>query len=349
MTGYRPPRVRVGAQELPRLGDFDGKPLVYAFDPSPNDVAYGTSYFGLVESDFWPYGAVRTESGRWYAYFRSIAGRVSTGLAVMSQDEGPLRFDARSAPSHVGPVQRTADDAADLYEGESPASRFSLRAGTDHVDWREGTQLHLAGPMAGPGLQMFSAWRELDGSPAHMLHAHVGYEVHGEVFGEPASGYLGLAKSYLPYGLEWLAERTRFGPACGLCALWLAFLNVYADGSVERGMMAHGGAANSFRFASVVRRDGLELSTDLLEVDYRISPSSSFESITFHIGAGGDWVFDARPDDWLDFTGMGGDVSNEQPAGYHVTLGTLRRVGDARQPMVAVAWVEGFPEAWDRA
>jgi hypothetical protein len=166
------------------------------------------------------------------------------------------------------------------------------------------------------------------------------------VLGERAAGYLGLAKAFLPYGLEWAVRGRRFGPASGLCALWAAFLNVYADGSSERGMFAHGGAANRFRLASVVRRDGLEFATDRLDVDYRLSRHHFFESIDFHVGNGQAWEFTARASDYLDSTGMQEDFSVEPPAGYHVALGTLRRVGDDRDAVVSIAWVEGFPEAW---
>jgi hypothetical protein len=217
---------------------------------------------------------VLTENGRWFAYVRSISGRATTGLGILGQAEGPghpLRPDLRAAESYVGGLRRATTDDTDLYEAAGPGPAFSLHAGTERVDWMEGSNLRLSGPIASPGLQMLVAWRELDGTVSHMLYAHVAYEVHGEVFGEHASGYLGLAKVYMPYGLEWLVSGRRFGPATGLCALWVGFLNVYADGSTERGMMAYGGAANRFRFASVLRREGLEFATDLLEADYRLS------------------------------------------------------------------------------
>jgi hypothetical protein len=78
-----------------------------------------------------------------------------------------------------------------------------------------------------------------------------------------------------------------------------------------------------------------------------LSPRCSFESIHFRVGNGQEWAFTAGPNDYLDLTGTGGDFSLEPPAGYHVTLGSMRRVGDRRQPTFSVAWAEGFPEAWD--
>jgi hypothetical protein len=334
--------------QLPRLGDFEGRPLADAFAPAPGDVRYGTRYYGLVESDFWPYGAVRTESGRWYAYHRGINGRASTGAGIMSQGDGPLRFDPRSLDCYRGAVARGVEDGAELYRSVDVPGAFSLRVGTERVEWSETTHLRLAGPIAGPGLQMLTAWREDDGSIAHHLHAHLGYEVHGEVFGEPVSGYLGLARTFLPYGLEWLVDGQRFGPARGLCSLWIAFLNAFDYGSTERGMMAHGGRSNGFRFASVVRRDGLEFSTDLVEVDYRVSPHPHLEAVDLRVGNGQEWRFRAEPGDRLDLTAAhdGAGDGAGSPAGYRVSLGTMRRAGDERVPTVQVAWAEGFPEAW---
>lgn len=321
---------------------------MYAFATAPGDVSYGTRYYGLVESDFWPYGAVRTESGRWCAYHRSINGRTSAGAGIMSQGEGPLRFDPRSLDCYRGTVARMVEGDAELYHSVDVPGAFSLRVGTERVEWSEGAHLHLAGPIGGPGLQMLTAWREADGSIAHHLHAHLGYEVHGEVLGERASGYLGLARTFLPYGLEWLVDGERFGPVRGLCAVWIAFLNVFDDGSSERGMMAHGGRANAFRFASVVRREGLVFSTDLVEVDYRVSPHHHLDAAEFHVGNGQEWRFSSGPDDRLDLGGAAGDDGGGAPSGYRVSLGTMRRVGDERVPAVQVAWAEGFPEAWAR-
>jgi hypothetical protein len=338
----------VPTTQLPRLGDFEGKPLVHAFNPSPSDLAYGTSYFGLIETHFWPYGAARTAAGTWYVYFREILGRATTGLGLFGRsDDGPLLPDPRVAELHVGSVLRSATDDLDVFESEGFGSEFRLHVGTDRVEWVEGSHLRLAGPIAGPGLQTLSGWREPDDRAEHMLHVHVGYEVHGEIFGEPVDGYLGLARAFIPDGLEWLDIGKRFGPAPGLCALWVGFLNVYEDGSSERGMFAHGGPANGFRMAAVVQRDGLEFATDRLEVEYRLSASNFFESIAFHVGNGQEWAFSAQRNDYVDFTGTGGDFSLDPPAGYHVNVGSLRRVNDDRSPSLSVAWVEGFPEAWE--
>ena len=76
----------------------------------------------------------------------------------------------------------------------------------------------------------------------------------------------------MPYGVPFQVPDRRHGAASGLCALWVAFLNVFEDGSSERGMMAYGGPGNRFQFASVVQRHGLEFSTDQLDVDYEASP-----------------------------------------------------------------------------
>lgn len=222
----------IETKALPRLADFEGKALVHAFEPVAADAAFGTSFFGLVESDFWPYGAVRTESGRWYAYFRTIAGRMTTGLVVMTQGGGPIVYDPRSSGSYTGPIVRAVDGDVDLCAapGADDDGPFVLQSGAAGVTWIESDILRLSGPIAGPGLQMLNAWREPDGRVGQLFHTHVGFEVHGTVFGEAASGYLGLAKSHLPYGLEWQTG-SRFGPAPGFCSVWIAFLNVYDDGS----------------------------------------------------------------------------------------------------------------------
>jgi hypothetical protein len=342
-----PPTVIVPAARLPRLGDFEGKPVVYAYSPRSEDVAYGAMYYGLVEAEYWPYGAVRTQSGKWYAYFRNINGATSPAFGLLAQNDGPLRFHPASMEAYVGALDRTTLDGVDVTTAPGPAaSTFSLRVGSDSVEWVEGSHLQLSGPIAGPGLQMWSAWREPPGGVAHLLHAHLGFEVHGHVLGEPVAGYLGLARAFLPYATPFIASGRRFGPATGLCEMWMAFLNVYADGSSERGMMASGGTGNRFRFATVVLRDGLEFSTDQIDVRYRLSRTHYFESIEFHIGNGQHWTFTAGPHDYLDLTGMGPDFSIDPPTGYHVTLGSVRRHGDHRTPLIQVAWVEGFPEAW---
>jgi hypothetical protein len=347
-----PPSPVIEAKALPRLADFEGRALVHAFDPDPGDLAFGTSPFGLIEAELWPYGAVRTESGRWFAYFRTINGPVTTGLVVMGQPDGarsPLVFQDGSTASYHGPLTRTTDGDADLIAAaEGPAERpFVLRAGPE-LRWHEEGVLDLAGPIAGPGLQMFNSWREPDGTHAQLFHVHLGYEVHGTVLGERASGYLGLARAFLPYGVGWQTG-DRFGPAPGFCSMWTAFLNVYADGTAERGMMAFGGAGNRFRFATVVGRDGLHIATDLVEVDYEISPEAYVASIDWRVGPAGDrWRFVSEPADRLDFApDVEVDVAAE-PSGYRVSLGTMQRVDDDRTPVVQIAWVEGFPEAWNR-
>jgi hypothetical protein len=194
---------------------------------------------------------------------------------------------------------------------------------------------------------MLNGWREPDGRIAQLLHVHLGYEVHGTVLGEPASGYLGLARAFLPYGVAWQTE-SRFGPASGgLCAMWTAFLNVFDDGTAERGMMAFGGPGNRFRFASVLTGDGVAFTTDQVDVTYRASASSFLADIEWRVGAdGGTWDFRSAPEDVLDFSSVNPTFGDEPATGYHVSLGTMRRRGDERTPVVSIGWVEGFPEAW---
>ena len=165
--------------QLPRLGDFESKALVHAFNPVPTDVSYGVSPFNLVESDLWPYGAARTASGKWYGYFRSVNGLMTTGAWILCQDSGAVLFDSRSADLYAGTLTRSTTEDADRYHALDPADDvFSLSAGTT-LSWTDPPHLDLTGVIAGPGLQLLTTWREPDGVLAHHMHSHLGYEVRG--------------------------------------------------------------------------------------------------------------------------------------------------------------------------
>jgi hypothetical protein len=110
-------------------------------------------------------------------------------------------------------------------------------------------------------------------------------------------------------------------------------------------MVAHGGAGNAFRFATVVGRDGWELSTDRVEAD-ATTDAGRVDAVDFRLGDGQAWEFRSGPDEHLVFGATVPGFEDEDPTGYHVTLGTMRRAGDERVPTVQVAWIEGFPETW---
>lgn len=327
-------------KDFSRKGDFCGQPLVGIFDPVVEDSTHRSSYFGLPLEGSWPYGVLRTESGKEYALMRKIIGQTTTYLMIQTTGEGGLRMDPRtfSLCQHGGRVLRRMKGQYDEYFGvEGPGDRpgFKLRMGYEDFIWEEKGVLRLQGKRTLPGWHVYTPWREGDGNGQQggLYYTSVCYAADGEIFGEKASGFFVLDQSYLPQGVDWNDMENRIWGYYQQA--WAVWANEYEDGAMEWGHFSFG--ADRFRFGTVINQDGMIVDSHQVELKMEWADNGYIRRLVYDFGGNDQWEFIAAPNGhFVEFS--------EWVKIWRGHSGVVQRVGETRKIVRRMGWQEIFPE-----
>ncbi len=327
-------------KRLPRKGDFNGKVLTGIFDPMPEDGVHRTTYFGLQLEGSWPYGALRSDSGKVYVLMRKVIGQTTTYLLIQTEGEGGLRIDPRSFErcAHGGRVLRRLKDNYDEYSGiEGPGRpRFKLQLGRDVFSWEESDVLSIRGKRIAPGWHLYTPWREESGNGVQggVYYTSVCYTADGEIFGEKVSGFFIIDQSYLPHGVDWNDDDNLVWAR--LQRAWAVFANEYEDGAMEWGHFAWG--ADYFKFG-VVTGNKKDLIVESLDVNLTTEwgDGGYVSRLIYDLGGKEQWEFIADPN--------GGFIDlSAWTRIWRGQSGLVQRVGESRKPVRWMAWQEVFPD-----
>ncbi len=327
-------------ERLPRKGDFGGQPLLGIFEPVAEDSTHRVSYFGLPLEGTWPYGVLRTDSGKEYALMRKITWQTTNYLIIQISGEGGLRLDPRtfSHCQHGGRVLRRLKNGYDEYVGvEGPGNRpgFKLRMGDDDFYWEEKGILRLQGKRTLPGWHVYVPWREEKGTGQQggLYYTSVCYTADGEIFGEKISGFYIIDQSYLPQGIDWNDfENLIWGYYQQAWAVWA---NEYEDGTMEWGHFSWG--ADRFKFGTVINSDGMIVDSHHSELKTEWADNGYVRRLIYDFGGNDQWEFITAPNGrFVEFS----DWSRV----WRGHSGVVQRVGETRKPLRWMGWQEVFPK-----
>jgi hypothetical protein len=328
-------------ERLSRRGEFNHQVLTGIFDPVLEDGAHRTTYFGLQLEGSWPYGALRTESGKLYVLMRKVVGRTTTYLLIQTSGEGGLRIDPRSFErcAHGGRVLRRLLDDCDEYTGiEAPGRpRFKLKLGRDEFSWVESDVLSIEGKRIAPGWHLYVPWREGGGSGPQggVYYTSICYTADGEILGEKASGFFILDQSYLPHGVDWNDPDNLVWSH--LQRAWVVFANGYDDGTFEWGHFSWGTERFTFGVVSGNKNERIVESLDV-DLTTEWSGDGYASRLLYDFGGGERWEFIADPEGrFIDFSAWNKMIWRGQ-------AGLVQREGETRSPVRSMAWQEIFPD-----
>lgn len=329
------------SEVLPRKGSFATMPLFGPFDPVVADSGFQTGYFGLQLDGTWPYGGVRTESGKQYALLRKVTMETTNYLVILGSDGTAMRLDPRSGTDVMrgGFVKRSARDGYNLIEGSEGAGRpgFDVKLGYDDFSWTEKGVLSFSGKRFAPGSHIYVPWREEEpnGTPGGCYYTSVCYLAEGEIFGERAKGFFIVDQDYLVPGLEWNDDRNLIWSQLQLA--WVVFATEWDDGTIEWGHISAG--FDKFKFGSVYSNKSpvvVETRNVSLSTDWG-GPDGYAKRLKYD--------FDGGEQKWEFVTAADGKFSDlHYPQNWHGACGIVRRVGERRKPVRWFAWQETFPE-----
>jgi hypothetical protein len=201
---------------------------------------------------------------------------------------------------------------------------YLLELDGDHFLWDQGELCRLEGDIKTLGVQFYAA-----SADEPLFFTSIPYWVEGTVLGRPTSGLVYFDRVHLKPGREW--KETKMFTDIQLS--WNIFGNVYSDGSIEYGKIVVG--KDGFNAARVVD-------------DHRLTAGSSQVSGRYVLNEGGfirhaqyavdGHVYEFRGED----TGNMAEFSASRWNGYHAQFGITRRLGDDRELVSGVTWLESF-------
>ncbi|WP_019873696.1 hypothetical protein [Sporichthya polymorpha] len=331
---------------MPRFlfGDFDHRVTVGAFRPDPQTMAVQEMQHGLPLQATWLYGFFRDEQGLVSAIERKFVGSLTSGCFVMTQDgdsANELNVHPDSGRSARGELRRVLEGperrwhepvfqrlpAGTVPAGEQP---MDLRWTGDAISYSEGDILDLSGPRAGLGVQFYVASRA---NP--MLYTSTCHWVSGTFQGRAVSGPLWMDNSYWVHGLEW----KEYGYFNGLQVAWHVFCNSFADGSFEWGHLVMGreGFTPGIVVSGGTAGEGVVASTPDLHAKFSVDDGAWPQAASFDLGSA-QYEFTGPP------TGRMTQFSASRWANYRAQFGQTRQVGDSRELVDGLTWLEAFAD-----
>ncbi|MGQ0464203.1 MAG: hypothetical protein ACT4QG_02665 [Sporichthyaceae bacterium] len=317
-------------------GDFNHRTVVGGFVNDLTRIRPDKTYFGLEQQIEYVYGFLTEADGAIVCLEQKFVGSVNTGTFVMRYDgQGSLDIQPATTRSYRGEVRRTIDEKYRRWgdpvmlrlppsarrEGDLP---YLLELDGDSLLWDQGELCRLQGEIKTLGVQFYSASvRE------PLFFTSIPYWVTGNVLGREVSGLLYVDRVHLQPGREW-KETAMF---TDIQLSWNIFGNRYADGSIEYGKIVVG--KNGFNAAMVVDDHRLTAASNDVPAWYVLGEGGFIREASYTVGEH-EYRFTGED------TGNMAEFSASRWNGYHAQFGITRRVGDDREIVQGVTWLESF-------
>jgi hypothetical protein len=321
------------------FGRFGYRALVGTFERDMRSFQPESVPFGLGLPTQWIYGFFQDADGRLYMPVRKFTAALSGGLFLNAESGGALAVDPASGRSSRGELHRTFGDDHVTWddpmwhrmpEGTIPADEqpVSLRVSNRELTYSEGDIMELSGPSAGLGIQFY-----VSAPDAPLFFTSLCYWVTGTINGRPVEGPAYFDALHGKHGREW-KEYTYFSD---LELSWNVFTNKYDDDSVEWGHLIAG--RSDFGLAVIVSGDRTQALQSTFNASYELDESGFSHSQQFELN-GEKYEFTSEPSHWMTEY----SASRSRPGNaFRAQLGQVRRVGDTRELVRGISWLESFP------
>lgn len=319
-----------------RYGDFTYRTVVSGFVNDLSAMTPGAVHFGLEQQIEYIYGFFVGADGLITCLEQKFVGSVSTGTFVMRTDgHGGMNVQPETTRSYRGEVRRTIEDEyrkwSDPVMLRLPESArrpgdlpYLLELDGDRFVWDQGELCHLEGEIKTLGVQFYAA-----SAQEPLFFTSIPYWVTGTVLGRPTSGLVYVDRVHLRPGREW-KETAMF---TDIQLSWNIFGNRYADGSIEYGKIVVG--KGGFNAAMVVDDRRLTAGSSEVSGRYVLNDAGFIRQARYGVG---EHTYEFRGED----TGNMAEFSASRWNGYHAQFGITRRLGDDRELVSGVTWLESF-------
>lgn len=305
----------------PRIGSIDQmlfSPVnVVLGDLGPKSTAFGTPY-----QDFWFDAMLRNDKGEFFYVVRGDRARepklervvVATGTKL--DKDGYMLIDRAFSEIEYKPTDAKDRLVLSNVNPNDPHAEMTITEKT--LAWKQEGLIDIKGDIIG-GMQMtFPVRRDKAGTQTYV---QVQSAVEGTVLGQHMTGFMVLEHNYDT--VTWMESVAASGVGG-----WVAFTNLFADGSSERGLVYCGGA---LRGAVVVDGKGKELlNTNLVNGHNTVDDGGWLKESTYSFGDGSQWKY------VTDSHAVMPRSTSEYWASF--VFGSFRRVGDTRKPIRSWAW-----------
>ena len=325
--------------------DFAGAALTGGRTVDPAELVDDREHLGLVREATYLWGTLRDDAGAPLSFMRRIppAGTSTDDLggpralgdrlilqaAFDDADAMHLRREARAAASSDA-VTRGLEDGRAVFRASGEHGSFLLAAGSDDVRWVEDGIIGVQGTTVCTGLQWY-----VPGRDAALLYPTQTWLVEGTALGRPVNGFLFVEEAYMKPGGRLYIKHDPLHDVRYLT--WYSWATRWDDGSTEIGHFLFGNGR--FHVGVIAGSDGRV--RNVRQMDAAITRN-----------ADGYWM------DRIDYT-LDGERWElvPDPRGRMVDLGAIpnpqqeglmQRVGEARTPVVWMAWGETVPANGDR-
>jgi hypothetical protein len=339
-NAIRLPVAEAGA--LRPRGHFGNAAVCGAFMPGAEDWAATTSHFGLSLYMDTQYGTFRDEDGTWYNAQRVVESELASGLGVCRAGDSAMM--AESGRSHAGYCNWRIEGDEHIIEnqpagvplsGHNPepggwsSEPLRLVESAEHGVWHEGDVLSLSGPLIA-GFQWYVPAD--DGGTYFTCHPH---RASGTYLGKRVEGFFLHDQIYLPRGVTY--PSSPFWSSVHIALV--SGGTEYEDGTIE--VFQIGLGRDRFAFALIANQDGVIHQTTnvsaVMERDEVWYPTHISWDID---GDQWEWI----PDEAPEILAYGAELFGEaaEIPGYRASEGRVRKVGDTREPVAWMAYVEAF-------
>ncbi len=317
-------------------GDFEYRTVVSGFVNDLSRMRPDGVHFGLEQQIEYIYGFLLDSDGRIVCLEQKFVGSVSTGTFVMLADgRGGLNIAPATTRSYRGEVRRTIEEKyrkwadpvmlrlpeAARREGDLP---YLLELDGDNFRWDQGDLCRLEGEIKTLGVQFYAA-----SAVEPLFFTSIPYWVTGTVLDRQVSGLIYFDRVHLRPGREW-KETAMF---TDIQLSWNIFGNRYADGSIEYGKIVVG--KDGFNAAMVVDDHRLTGASSVVPAHYELNDAGFIRHAVYGVGEHEYEFIGADEDNMAEF-------SASRWNGYHAQFGITRRVGDDRELVEGVTWLESF-------
>jgi hypothetical protein len=321
-----------------RLGRFDSRALVGAFDPRISEFRLSEPRFGANLQAMYLYGGMHSESGRFYVVERKFLSSMTGGLFIMSNRNGSMELDPGSPRSGRGEVRRHFSDT-ELRWSEPIMQRIpeelrvaeeqplELAVTDEQFRWSEGDLLELSGPMPSVGLQFLAP---MDGQT--LCYQSQCYWLSGELLGERAEGPIFFDHIFwTPHGSEWKETPMYTDRQVS----WTIFGNKLSDGATQFGHLV--GMTGGMAVAAIAEDRTPLVTSDRVDLTFELD-DDSYVTRAVHEVEGERWVFTEDTDGHME------GHSKARWGEYRAQSGQVRRDGETREVVKGFTWVECFAD-----
>jgi hypothetical protein len=317
-----------------RRGNFGFRSVVSTCEFAARDAYLDRQYFGLSPMGTYFFACLNDEDNNFIAPIRKVVTELSGGLQLSSnvgQDNMEIAAEAFMT-SHRGAGVKWAlapdETSFVIAAAQTPYSRpFRIEIRNDGFSWSEGDLLSVEGRRLGLGYQWFTPNIDERGGN---LYAAQAFQAEGVVQGRGVRGYMSMDCFYGPTGQVYNS-----GPIFNAVEqAWVAFVNVYEDGSHENGGLCIG--KGHWGFGVVSDHHGPIVESTRADADVQLD-EDGYVQVARYFVEDTEWEFTAVE------RGQMRAMAKARGNAYHGQAGSVRRVGDLRTPLTSTAWIETMP------